>query len=97
MESIKTVGIKELKNNLSAFIREIKRGFRILVTDRDEVVAELCEPLSPPVKSEQSLLDVWIKAGKIRLASRARKSLLVSPLRLKAGTSLRLLNEDRDE
>ena len=32
---MKTVGIKDLKNNLSAYLRDVKRGTRILVSDRN--------------------------------------------------------------
>ena len=44
MAEIKTVGIKDLKNNLSAYLRDVRRGVRVLVADRDRVVAELHEP-----------------------------------------------------
>jgi len=38
------VGVKELKNRLSAYLREVRGGTVILVTDRENVVAELREP-----------------------------------------------------
>jgi antitoxin (DNA-binding transcriptional repressor) of toxin-antitoxin stability system len=65
MARLKTVGVKELKNNLSAYLREVRRGTRILVSDRNTVVAELHEPRpgldTSPLKSErgtgQRLLD----------------------------------------
>jgi len=41
---MKAVGLRELKNRLSEYIRDVKRGERILVTDRGEVVAELAAP-----------------------------------------------------
>jgi prevent-host-death family protein len=41
---MKTVGIRELKNRLSEYIREVRSGERVLVTDRGEVVAELTPP-----------------------------------------------------
>ena len=34
----------ELKNRLSAFVREVRAGESLLVTDRGEVVAELVPP-----------------------------------------------------
>jgi antitoxin (DNA-binding transcriptional repressor) of toxin-antitoxin stability system len=34
MAGQKTVGIKDLKNNLSAYLREVRRGTRVLVSDR---------------------------------------------------------------
>ena len=43
---MKTAGVKELKNRLSEFIRDVRRGETILVTDRGEVVAQLA-PVGP--------------------------------------------------
>lgn len=39
-----TVGIRELKNRLSEYIRAVAAGESVLVTDRGEVVAELTAP-----------------------------------------------------
>jgi len=44
MREIKTIGIKVLKDNLSSYLRDVKAGALILVTDRGSVVAELKEP-----------------------------------------------------
>jgi antitoxin (DNA-binding transcriptional repressor) of toxin-antitoxin stability system len=41
---MKAVGIKVLKNKLSEYVRLASRGETILITDRDEVVAELTQP-----------------------------------------------------
>lgn len=41
---MKTVGIRELKNRLSEYLRAVRVGERVLVTDRGEVVAELVPP-----------------------------------------------------
>jgi len=41
---MKTVGIRELKNRLSEYIRQAKSGESVLVTDRGQVVAELTPP-----------------------------------------------------
>lgn len=38
---MRSVGIKALKNKLSAYVRAAEAGETILVTDRDRVVAEL--------------------------------------------------------
>lgn len=35
------MGLRELKNRLSAYVRQVRAGESILVTDRGEVVAEL--------------------------------------------------------
>jgi prevent-host-death family protein len=41
---MRTVGIRELKNRLSRYIREVRSGQIVAVTDRGEVVAELRPP-----------------------------------------------------
>lgn len=42
--TMETVGIRELKNRLSAFLRQVRSGESVLVTDRGEVVAEISPP-----------------------------------------------------
>ena len=41
---MKTVGVRELKNRLSEYLRQVRSGETVLVTDRGEVVAELTPP-----------------------------------------------------
>lgn len=41
---MKTVGVRELKNRLSEYLRQVRSGERVLVTDRGDVVAELAAP-----------------------------------------------------
>jgi prevent-host-death family protein len=39
-----TVGIRELKNSLSEYLRRVRSGESVFVTDRGEIVAELTPP-----------------------------------------------------
>jgi prevent-host-death family protein len=41
---METVGIRELKNHLSAYVRRVEAGDIVIVTDRGRVVAELVPP-----------------------------------------------------
>lgn len=41
---MKAVAVKELKNRLSQYLREVASGEVVLVTDRGKVVAELRRP-----------------------------------------------------
>jgi prevent-host-death family protein len=41
---METVGIRELKDKLSAYVRKVEAGDIVLVTDRGVVVAELVPP-----------------------------------------------------
>ena len=66
MDAMKTVGIRELKNRLSEYVREVRAGQTILLTDRGEVVAELCPP-------GQGKIDRSLPAGLVEMA---RKGLI---------------------
>ncbi len=44
MRGMKTVGVRDLKNKLSEYLRRVRLGESVLVTDRGEVVAELQPP-----------------------------------------------------
>jgi prevent-host-death family protein len=60
---MKTVGVRELKNRLSEYIRQVRSGEGVLVTDRGEVVAELIPP-------GQGATDGSVPAGLLALARR---------------------------
>lgn len=97
MKATARVGVKNLKNNLSAYLRQVRKGVRVLVTDHDEVVAELGLPRSDIASGAHPLLAEWISAGKLRLAMVRKKKLPASPVRLPAGTAQRLLDAERGE
>jgi prevent-host-death family protein len=69
-----TVGIAELRQNLSRYLRRVERGERLLVTDRNRPVAEL----GPPSTSGAHL-DRLIAEGRVTRPSRAG---LPAPLEL---------------
>jgi antitoxin (DNA-binding transcriptional repressor) of toxin-antitoxin stability system len=48
---MRAVAIRELKNRLSAYLREVAAGEVVLVTDRGRVVAELRRPTSELLRS----------------------------------------------
>ncbi len=62
------VGVAELRQNLSRYLRRVERGERLIVTDRNRLVAEL----GPP-PTERSELDRLIAEG--RIARPARRGL----------------------
>ncbi len=65
---MKTVGVRELKNSLSEYLRRVRSGESVLVTDRGEIVAELAPP-------GRSALDPSIHPGLGALARRGLASL----------------------
>jgi len=62
--AVKAVTVRELKNRLSAYLREVAAGEVVLVTDRGRVVAELRRPSAEalPSPAEQAL-DRLVAAG----------------------------------
>jgi prevent-host-death family protein len=87
----KTVGVAELRQNLSRYLRRVERGERLLVTDRNRPVAEL----GPP-PSTGAALDGLIAEGRV---SRPLRRGLPEPLRLDGDPSAlsRALDEIRGE
>ena len=93
------VGIRELKNRLSEYMRLVRAGEVVLVTDRGEVVAELRQPGDGGVRKD-------LPAGVLELARRGLATLPEPkpegvelyprlPRLAPDGTALRLLDEDR--
>jgi antitoxin (DNA-binding transcriptional repressor) of toxin-antitoxin stability system len=68
---MRTVGLRELKNSLSEYVRCVRKGETLLVTDRGEVVAQM----GPP---QPSNVDRTIHPGLLELA---RRGLLRLPTR----------------
>ncbi len=68
---METVGIRELKNRLSAYIRKVAAGDVVIVTDRGVVVAELVPPgwQRPAVDVHPGLLELVRRDG-LRLPTR---------------------------
>jgi len=96
---MKAVGVKQLKARLSEYLRLVRAGETVLVTDRDEVIAELRparreRPVSDDV---QEILDVLAQAGEVTRAStpKAGWTWNVRGLGLPLGTARALLDEVR--
>lgn len=67
---MRAVGIRELKNHLSKYVRQVRAGERLLVTDRGKVVAELRQPLDPAIEADPyPALARKIREGKVSAAA----------------------------
>lgn len=67
---MKTVGLRELKNRLSEYVREVRAGEGVLVTDRGEVVAELVPPgQASDGRGAPSGLVALAKVGRLTLGA----------------------------
>ena len=63
---MRVVGIKILKNKLSEYVRIAAGGERVLVTDRDRVVAELVAPQSGSLAVHDAALAEAVRSGWVR-------------------------------
>jgi prevent-host-death family protein len=86
-----TVGVAELRQNLSVYLRRVERGERLIVTDRNRPVAEL-----GPMPTTGAALDRLIADGRV---SRPVRRGLPEPLQLSGDPHAlsRALDEVRGE
>lgn len=96
---MRTIGIRELKAQLSRVLRDVQSGDVYLVTDRGRVVAELRRPdASQWVASpEDRALAAMAAEGRVRLSERPPPPYHLSPLKSPKGLARQLLDEERGE
>jgi antitoxin (DNA-binding transcriptional repressor) of toxin-antitoxin stability system len=93
-----TAGIRELKNNLSRYIRRIEAGERISITTHGRVVAELGPPTTSSRTVRRERLDELIASGVIRPPFEGGDPTEGWPdIRLPPGTAAELIDSDRGE
>ena len=98
---MKSVGVKQLKSRLSEYLRLVRNGETVFVTDRDEVVAEL-RPARRQLGTADSLaalLDSLAERGEVTRASQPKRrwKWKAKGLGLAAGSANALLGEIRSE
>lgn len=92
-----SVGLRELKSRLGEYVRRVRAGETILVTDRGHVVAELAPRGATGAPSEDGLLAL-ARRGLVRLGSGNRPDLYPPMPRIgKPGLVKRLLDWERGE
>jgi antitoxin (DNA-binding transcriptional repressor) of toxin-antitoxin stability system len=97
IEIVRT-GIRELKDNLSRYIRRIEAGERIAVTAHGRVVAELVPPRTGTSRALRSRWDDLIAAGVLHPPVESGDPFEDWPdIRLPRGTAAELIDSDRDE
>ena len=97
---MRSTGIRALKNGLSGYLRRLKPGEVLAITDRGRIIAELRKvgptPLAAPVVGRYEHL---VSIGVIRPASKQRDPLKNWPksrkFKLPRGTASRWIDEDR--
>lgn len=65
----KTIGIRELKEQLSGHIREVRNGATLVITDRGRPVARLLPIMTAEVSLEERLQEL-VKSGAVSWSGR---------------------------
>ena len=68
-----SVGVRNLKNNLSKYLHLVKAGETVVITEHDLVIAEIKRPsenLHDSKKRAVAYLEEQSKIGKVKLAKR---------------------------
>jgi prevent-host-death family protein len=92
------IGVRELKNNLSRYIRRAEAGRRIAVTAHGRVVAELVPPGTATGKPSSSRWDELIAAGTLHPPLEGGDPFADWPdIRLPRGTAAELIDADRGD
>jgi antitoxin (DNA-binding transcriptional repressor) of toxin-antitoxin stability system len=98
---MKAVGIKQFKAHLSEYVRLVKSGQTVLLTEREEVVAELrpSRRQTPLAHDLGDVLDSLSESGDIERAGeqKADWSWDVRGLGLPKGTAAKILEALREE
>lgn len=97
---MKEVGIRELKNRLSEYVRQVREGEVVMVTDRGEVVAELRPPQAESeLERKYPALAEMVRKGLVRLPLKPNgpDAYPRLPAVTPPGTAARLLDEVRGD
>jgi prevent-host-death family protein len=96
---MKTVGLRELKNRLSEYVRDVRSGEAVLVTDRGEVVAELVPPGRAVYRETlPSTLVALARQGQVVLGGvNDSAAYPILPRLLKDRSSAELLDQERGD
>jgi len=66
-----SVGVRELKNQLSQYLQQVKNGERVIITEHNKIIAELCLPRNEPKETSVAQALARLSAsGKVTLATR---------------------------
>lgn len=91
----KTVGVRELKTRLGTYLRRVRQGATLVVTDRGEPVAEL-RALEGPAGDTERTLDRLRALGIVTRQSRQPLGTF-KPVRARGAPASQAVVEDRED
>jgi prevent-host-death family protein len=96
MSSSSIVGSRELKTRLGQYLNRVRRGETLLVTDRDEPVAEL-RPVGGSADPVVASLRKLAAGGAVTLPVRRATVASFAAIRSRGASASAALSSDRDE
>lgn len=96
MAKIPTVGARELKARLGAYLRQVRQGRTLIVTERGEPIAEL-RPLPRAAESEEEVWQRLAREGRATLATVHGPLPQRRPIRLRGKSLTDTIIEDRED
>lgn len=95
MKKRRVVGIRELKSGLSEYLKKVRDGQSIVVTDRGQPIAEI-SPIKADTEMEARLLKLAAE-GRVTLPTRSALQPF-KPIKLRGGKLLStVVIEDRED
>ncbi len=93
-----STGVRQLKDNLSRYIRQVEAGDRVAITAHGRVVAELVPPSLAAASRWSTRFDELVETGAIRPPLEPGNPAVDWPrIRLPRGTAAELIDADRGE
>lgn len=87
-----TVGARELKNRLGKYLKQVREGGTLIITDRGQPIAELCPLPTDPQKAAWERL--YASGAATRPTGKLRRP---RPLKFPGVTLSDLIREERDQ
>jgi len=89
-----SVGIKELKNNLSRYLSRVKKGEDVLITERGKTIARIIQEEPENASWREALRRLMVK-GMVTLPSRKIDKDIPAPIEVPGKPVSEMAIEDR--
>jgi prevent-host-death family protein len=90
-----SVGVRQLKNGLTRYLRLVEKGESLLVTNRNRTVAVLKKPDRRSAKSLEEKIGALVAEGRLLAATDPRPLKPFNPIPVKGTPVSKMVIEDR--
>jgi antitoxin (DNA-binding transcriptional repressor) of toxin-antitoxin stability system len=90
-----SVGVRQLKNGLTRYLRLVDQGHAVLVMNRNRAVAVVRKPDSGSAPTLEERIAALVAEGRLLRAEKAGPFTSFKPVRVKGTPVSRIIMEDR--